>query len=167
MFSLPSLFISLRPFKNTFTKFSKMWVPYPHTSSSVHVVLFVHKTLLFSLICYELGTNYIIRLCKTKNLSHIVLSGEHFLSVYVTVTSWLYVGRLELTWSICCDLAPLVHVHGIFTFFSTRKFAMVEFRNFTPLIWQIAQISLPQNVTTDSYFSWFQITTPVLFSFVK
>jgi hypothetical protein len=108
---------------------------------------------LFTKLSYSLlsvmNQGQVSRLCKIKNLLHFLLSGEHFLWVYVTVTFWLRVGRHELIGSICCELGSPVHVHRIFTLFSTRKSAMVGFRNFTALIWQIAQISLPQNITTD------------------
>jgi hypothetical protein len=94
---------------------------------------------LFPKLSYSLSSamnqGQINLLCKIKNLFHVLLSGEHFLSVYVIVTFWLHVAQHELTWSICCKLGSPVHVHRIFTFFPTRKSAMVEFRNFTALIW--------------------------------
>jgi len=115
---------------------------------------------LFTKLSYSLlsamNQGQISRLCKIENLFHVLLSGEHFLLVYVTVTFWLHVGRHELIGSICCELGSPVHVHRIFTLFSTRKFAMVEFRKFTALIWQIAQISLPQNITMTHIFRGFK-----------
>lgn len=165
MYSLPSLCISQLQFKHIYQDLKDV------SSISKGIFCCTLWCCLFAKLSYSLSSamnqGQINRICKIKNLFNVLLSGEHFLSVYITVTFWLHVGRHELTWSICCELGSPVHVHRIFTFFPTRKFAMVEFRNFTAFIWQIAQISLPQFITTDSYFSRFQVKIRVLFSFIK